>query len=284
MERRIIHTSLVRDDWYRHLKIDEKLLWQHVLINSSRTGIYPISTLEFFIQTGIEEKRIGEILAKFAKENKAHFINGFIIIVNHHRYYSIENTNQAIGIVRDLDALPDSLTQNAKVIPVLENLALKVMAKSCIETLAWLSPNSLETVRKRFANRYETVVKPLRNINTNTNIKTNINSNIKNQTIHTPPSPSSRSKGTHNGVEWKGSVKYHEGPPAPPEECERLNITQWDGCVWLSDTEAAKLTEQYPELNIFDLCADLNDYCKKENIYPTSAYAMLCKFAERKTA
>jgi hypothetical protein len=90
----------------------EKLLFLYFLTNplTNISGIYEIALKRIAFDTGIDKEMILKILERFTKLNKIHYINGWIIITNFIKNQSSSPHVEA-GIIREIDKIPENITQ-----------------------------------------------------------------------------------------------------------------------------------------------------------------------------
>jgi hypothetical protein len=110
MAGRYINTSFWKDSYIVDLETDEKLLFLYLLTNhqTNIAGIYELSIREMAFDTDIDKKRIEIILAKFIKDKKLVYINGWVALNNWIKHQS-KNPKVVTGIHRIVENLPDWL-------------------------------------------------------------------------------------------------------------------------------------------------------------------------------
>ena len=106
---RQIHTQIWRDNWFLDLEPDEKLLFIYLFSNDSTNlaGLYEIHQRVIELETGLDKKRIEEILNRFEREGKVHYQDGIVWIVNMKKYHSNagEKVRRSIEII--VEGIPD---------------------------------------------------------------------------------------------------------------------------------------------------------------------------------
>ena len=106
---RQIHTQIWRDNWFLDLEPDEKLLFIYLFSNDSTNlaGIYEIHQRVIELETGLDKKRIEEILNRFEREGKVHYQDGIVWMVNMRKYHSNagEKVRRSIEII--IEGIPD---------------------------------------------------------------------------------------------------------------------------------------------------------------------------------
>ena len=106
---RQIHTQIWRDNWFLDLEPDEKLLFIYLFSNDSTNlaGLYEIHQRVIELETGLDKKRIEEILNRFEREGKVHYQDGIVWMVNMKKYHSNagEKVRRSIEII--IEGIPD---------------------------------------------------------------------------------------------------------------------------------------------------------------------------------
>lgn len=106
---RQIHTQIWRDNWFLDLEPDEKLMFIYLFSNDSTNlaGLYEIHERVIQLETGLDKKRIAEILARFEREGKVHYQDGIVWMVNMKKYHSNagEKVRRSIEII--VEGIPD---------------------------------------------------------------------------------------------------------------------------------------------------------------------------------
>ena len=106
---RQIHTQIWRDNWFLDLEPDEKLLFIYLFSNDSTNlaGIYEIHQRVIELETGLDKKRIEEILNRFEREGKVYYQDGIVWMVNMKKYHSNagEKVRRSIEII--VEGIPD---------------------------------------------------------------------------------------------------------------------------------------------------------------------------------
>jgi len=106
---RQIHTQIWRDNWFLDLEPDEKLMFIYLFSNDSTNlaGIYEIHERVIQLETGLDKKRIEEILNRFEREGKVHYQDGIVWMVNMKKYHSNagEKVRRSIEII--IEGIPD---------------------------------------------------------------------------------------------------------------------------------------------------------------------------------
>lgn len=110
-EYRSVQTGMWREDeWFQTLELDARLFWMYLFTNPSASvaGIYrlPLRTMAF--ESGVDQDRIEELLAEFAKAGKAYFANG-VVWVRKMREYQLPgkvSPQLQAHIAREIDKIP----------------------------------------------------------------------------------------------------------------------------------------------------------------------------------
>ena len=106
---RQIHTQIWRDNWFLDLEPDEKLLFIYLFSNDSTNlaGLYEIHQRVIELETGLDKKRIEEILNRFEREGKVYYQDGIVWMVNMKKYHSNagEKVRRSIEII--VEGIPD---------------------------------------------------------------------------------------------------------------------------------------------------------------------------------
>jgi DnaD/phage-associated family protein len=106
---RQIHTQIWRDNWFLDLEPDEKLLFIYLFSNdnSNLAGLYELHERIVALETGLDIKRINEIVSKLEGDGKIFYRDGVVWIVNMQKYHSNagEKVRRSIGII--IDGIPD---------------------------------------------------------------------------------------------------------------------------------------------------------------------------------
>lgn len=106
---RQIHTQIWRDNWFLDLEPDEKLLFIYLFSNdnSNLAGLYELHERIVALETGLDIKRINEIVSKLEGDGKIFYRDGVVWIVNMQKYHSNagEKVRRSIEII--IDGIPD---------------------------------------------------------------------------------------------------------------------------------------------------------------------------------
>src|SRR5687768_9269287 len=97
-KQRVVNTYFWSDDFILDLKPDEKLLFLYVLTNpqTDLCGAYQIAMRKIVFETGLTEKRILDILGKFARAEKIIYEDGWMIVRNFTKH-QVNNPKVKLG-------------------------------------------------------------------------------------------------------------------------------------------------------------------------------------------
>jgi len=106
---RQIHTQIWRDNWFLDLEPDEKLLFIYLFSNdnSNLAGLYEMHERIIQLETGLDRKRINEIITKFETDEKAFYRDGVVWIVNMQKYHSNAGEKVRRNIELIIEGIPD---------------------------------------------------------------------------------------------------------------------------------------------------------------------------------
>lgn len=106
---RQIHTQIWRDNWFLDLEADEKLLFIYLFSNdnSNLAGLYELHERIVQLETGLDRKRINEIITKFERDGKAFYRDGVVWIVNMSKYHANAGEKIRRNIEIIIDGIPD---------------------------------------------------------------------------------------------------------------------------------------------------------------------------------
>jgi len=149
--QRYINTDFWRDDYIENLDPLERYLFIYCLTNpqTNIAGVYKVSIKRMAFETGLDRDMLVKMLARFQKDCKIAFIDGYIVIKNFIKHQKV-NPKIEIGIAECLKDIPESVEK-------------------------WLN----NTLSKPI----DSLSKPLNYLNVNTNDNTNVNDNRKKETI-----------------------------------------------------------------------------------------------------
>jgi len=110
-KKRYVNTLFWRDDYISNLDPSEKLLFLYFLTNTDTniSGIYQIPLKIVASDTGFDKEMIIKILARFEKNKKMIYRNGWIAIKNFIKHQNEGSPQVKIGIQRELENVPEML-------------------------------------------------------------------------------------------------------------------------------------------------------------------------------
>lgn len=109
-EFRNIHTRIWKDDWFSELEVDAKCLFIYLFSNerASVCGMYELPLKYIAFETGIDKKRVVEILGEFEQAKKVYYRDSLVWVVNLKKYNdSGDNAKVRIRTAKDLETIPD---------------------------------------------------------------------------------------------------------------------------------------------------------------------------------
>jgi len=109
-KQRYLNTRMWRDDYFQNLDPSEKLVFIYCLTNPDTNicGIYEIPLKIISTDTGFNREMTEEILARFEKDDKIIYRDGWIAIKNFIKHQSL-NPKIIRGIEKELPKIPEEL-------------------------------------------------------------------------------------------------------------------------------------------------------------------------------
>lgn len=109
-KHRVVKSDFWVDDYVEQLMMKERYLFLYLLTNPNTNilGIYQTTLKRMAFETGMEEDQIESILLKFKNDDKVHYINNYILLVNFQRHQSLNPTIKK-GIQKLFDSLPKTV-------------------------------------------------------------------------------------------------------------------------------------------------------------------------------
>jgi hypothetical protein len=163
-KQRYINTIFWRDEYVSRLDPSEKLLFLYLLTNpdTSICGIYQLPIKIIAVDTGFDKEMVEKILARFERDDKVFYRDGWVIIKNFIKHQNI-NPSVTAGIERELKAVPaDIRTLYSLPEPVPLNLTkpnltkLNLTKPTIDEIQAYLNDNNITSfTAEHFWNYYE---------------------------------------------------------------------------------------------------------------------------------
>ena len=108
---RSVNTRFWEDPWVEDLDPSEKLLFLYLLTNkyANLAGIYEITVKRISFETGLNQETIRKGLERFAKDNKAYFVdNNYMFLPNWLKNQNL-NSNMKKGLLTIFSQLPKSV-------------------------------------------------------------------------------------------------------------------------------------------------------------------------------
>ena len=115
-KERMINTKFWDDNYIVTLDPIEKLLYLYFLTNSLTNicGIYEIQLRRVAYDTGIDKDMVQKVLDRFSKDNKIHFIDGWLAIKNFTKHQK-DNPKVKKGIEIGLESVPKVILEKLKI-------------------------------------------------------------------------------------------------------------------------------------------------------------------------
>lgn len=105
MRSKNINTNIVKDSWFLSLPMEEQRFFLQILItpNSETSGMFFYPDREMlFDMPYFNLERIDLMKKRLSSDNKVHFYNGWVWVVNWHKNNYFEAITQLIGIIKQL--------------------------------------------------------------------------------------------------------------------------------------------------------------------------------------
>jgi hypothetical protein len=124
-KKRYVDTRFWDDEYIIRLDPMEKLLFLYFLTNTlaNLCGIYEISIGRIAFDTEIDIKKVKKTLAKFGKDKKVYYIDGYVFIKNYEKY-QLDNPKIKAGREREKMALPDTILSKINSISIVYQSAI----------------------------------------------------------------------------------------------------------------------------------------------------------------
>jgi len=156
---RQIHTQIWRDNWFLDLEPDEKLLFIYLFSNdnSNLAGIYELHERIISLETGLEPKRIIEIVNKLEADGKVYYRDGVVWIVNMQKYHSNAGEKVRKNIDTVVMGLPDCEVKQKYCIAneiEIDNIPCIPYAYP-MDTLSYSKSNSKSNNKSKTEEKYE---------------------------------------------------------------------------------------------------------------------------------
>ena len=130
-KQRLVNTKFWTDTYSSKLDPIEKLMFLYFLTNphTNISGIYELPLRNIAFDTGIDKDMVEKILERFAKDQKIHYIDGWVYIVNFVKNQNQGSSKVQTGINNELSKVPTQIVHKIKEI-------------NGTDTLSHLNPNS----------------------------------------------------------------------------------------------------------------------------------------------
>lgn len=91
------------------LEPDEKLLFIYLFSNknASLSGLYKLPLKVMAFETGLDKKRVEQILGKFSQANKIQYADGIVWVVNMRRYHETKSVLVQTRITKEIALIPE---------------------------------------------------------------------------------------------------------------------------------------------------------------------------------
>lgn len=109
-KHRVVKSDFWVDEYIEELSKLERYFFLYLLTNPGTNilGIYKNTYKRMVFETDFKRSEIEEILGKFSKDDKVHFINNHIIMVNFQKHQN-PNSKMKVGMAKILSNLPDTV-------------------------------------------------------------------------------------------------------------------------------------------------------------------------------
>jgi len=155
MERRILHTKLKTDDWVASLDDQQYRIFITLLLMTNSVGIFKATIFEISAFSRQDYQTVVTVLKQFETVSKVFFIDEYIILANHSKYYVFDNPNQVRGACKEIQSVPETVLSDIRVLQVITKLAEKLLPKANESDTKWLTER-IETVPEQFRTVPET--------------------------------------------------------------------------------------------------------------------------------
>jgi len=116
-DRKLYFTLAFWDDEYiLTLPPLEKLLFKYCFQNPhiNYSGIYKIAMAKIVFHTGLKEDYIAKILAKFEKEKKIAYTDGWMCVKNLPKHHNTKSPKIQENIKKNMSTVPDNIKKTFK--------------------------------------------------------------------------------------------------------------------------------------------------------------------------
>jgi hypothetical protein len=110
-KQRIVNTRFWDDDYTSNLDPIEKLLFLYFLTNTSTNicGVYEIPLKKVANETGIDKEMVTKIIARFSRDNKIFYQDGWVVVKNFIKHQNTKNPKIQRGIQIELENAPEHI-------------------------------------------------------------------------------------------------------------------------------------------------------------------------------
>jgi hypothetical protein len=110
-KQRLVDTCFWDDGYVVKLDPSEKLLFLYLLTNPLTTlcGVYQIEVRRISFDTGFDADTVGRMLARFERDDKCLYLDGWVAMRNWLKHQRTRNTSIRKGIDRELSLVPPAL-------------------------------------------------------------------------------------------------------------------------------------------------------------------------------
>ena len=106
-----ISTKFWSDTYTSNLDPTEKLLFIYFITNvySNIAGAYELSLKVAAVETGIDLEMVQKVLARFAKDKKIYYVEGYVVVKNRNKYNKQDNDSIQAGVRKIIQTLPPNV-------------------------------------------------------------------------------------------------------------------------------------------------------------------------------
>lgn len=111
MKTRIVHTKIWEDEFFSNLTPKQKLLFMYYIINDNigLTGIYEVTNKQTSFDTGLTIQEIIQIKELFSKNNKIHFVNNWVHVINAQKLNNFTGEKLDKAVNKELASIPEEI-------------------------------------------------------------------------------------------------------------------------------------------------------------------------------
>lgn len=263
------------DEYVAELDPTEKLLFIYLLTNYFMNcyGIYDIPLRNIAFDTGIDKDAVLRIMDRFDRDNKiSYYKNKTIVIRNYWKYQSYNLPDVRNFVLKQLQELPSEIREAyPDVIQNLTNVALPSDTPATTQSQP----------RRRPATTQPAITPPPPSTSSTTS-----------SSPPPPPPPSPRNTlaapGRKEDEEEEGKKGRNTGgdPRTPPEVPDDKTPREWDTGVWLTDAEALKYKQRFPDndpkCNLITIAREVSVWAEGRGEQLKRPLSTCLKFAQTK--